>query len=68
MTEDPQYQVVVNGEDQHSLWLAHRDVPDGWSAEGYVGSRQQCLDHIETVWTDMRPRGDRLRAEAGGAQ
>jgi MbtH protein len=49
------YQVVINDEEQYSIWLAGRDLPAGWHAEGTAGSRQECLDHIETVWTDMRP-------------
>lgn len=49
------YQVVLNDEEQYSIWLAGRDLPAGWRAEGTVGSRQECLDHIDKVWTDMRP-------------
>lgn len=49
------YQVVINDEEQYSIWLAGRDLPAGWRAEGTVGSRQECLDHIDKVWTDMRP-------------
>ncbi|WP_432924951.1 amino acid adenylation domain-containing protein [Microbispora sp. CA-135349] len=58
--ETPQ-QVVVNGEEQYSLWPADRRPPDGWRAAGSAGTRQECLDHIEAVWTDMRPRSVRLR-------
>ncbi|ETK37330.1 MbtH family NRPS accessory protein [Microbispora corallina] len=50
------YRVVVNDEDQYSLWPADRPVPDGWRPEGFDGTREQCLGHIEEVWTDMRPR------------
>jgi MbtH protein len=49
------YQVVINDEEQYSIWLAGRDLPAGWRAEGTAGSRQECLEHIEKVWTDMRP-------------
>lgn len=49
------YKVVVNHEEQYSIWLADRPIPDGWRAEGTEGSRDECLDHIERVWTDMRP-------------
>lgn len=55
------YRVVVNDEEQYSIWPAHRDLPDGWHAEGTSGSRQECLDHIETVWVDMRPLSLRRR-------
>jgi amino acid adenylation domain-containing protein len=55
------WQVVVNHEEQYSIWPAHRPPPAGWRAEGPGLSRDQCLDHIAAVWTDMRPRG--LRGE-----
>lgn len=47
--------VVVNHEEQYSLWPADRDVPAGWSRTGYAGTREECLAHIEEIWTDMRP-------------
>ena len=53
MTE---YMVVVNDEEQYSIWPATRELPLGWYREGRSGSREECLAHIETVWTDMRPR------------
>jgi MbtH protein len=49
------FQVVVNDEGQHSIWPAGRDRPDGWRAEGFTGPRDACLEHIEAVWTDLRP-------------
>lgn len=59
-----EFVVVVNGEEQWSIWPAHRPVPAGWAEEGTVGTRAACLDHIEECWTDIRPRGVR---EAAGA-
>ncbi|MET7395819.1 MbtH family NRPS accessory protein [Dactylosporangium sp. NPDC005572] len=56
-----QYLVVVNHEEQYSIWAADRDLPPGWRAEGTAGSRDECLDHIERVWTDMRPLSLRQR-------
>jgi MbtH protein len=47
--------VVVNHEEQYSIWPAARELPLGWRAEGKQGSREECLAHIEEVWTDMRP-------------
>ncbi|MEU1227513.1 MULTISPECIES: MbtH family protein [unclassified Streptomyces] len=47
--------VVRNHELQYSLWPADRELPAGWEPEGFSGERQECLDHIEQVWTDMRP-------------
>lgn len=55
MAEDPRYQVVLNDEEQYSIWPEGREPPLGWRAEGKVGSKEECLAHIETVWTDMRP-------------
>ncbi|MFG2225135.1 MbtH family protein [Streptomyces sp. NPDC048644] len=49
------FRVVVNGEEQYSIWPAGREMPDGWFDEGTSGSREECLEHVERVWTDMRP-------------
>ncbi|MEV5954559.1 MbtH family NRPS accessory protein [Streptomyces sp. NPDC051987] len=49
------YRVVVNGEEQYSIWPEGRDLPDGWFDEGTSGTKEECLDHVERVWTDMRP-------------
>ncbi|GIH28762.1 MbtH protein [Acrocarpospora phusangensis] len=54
-----QYVVVRNGEEQYSIWWADRDLPAGWLAAGHTGTREECLAHIEEVWTDMRPRSVR---------
>jgi MbtH protein len=55
------YLVVLNDEEQYSIWPADRPLPDGWQRDGTEGSKQQCLAHIDEVWTDMRPRSLRLR-------
>jgi MbtH protein len=49
------YVVVLNDEEQYSIWLAGRDLPPGWRTAGVRGGRADCLAHIEQVWTDMRP-------------
>lgn len=49
------YLVVVNHEEQYSVWLADRPIPKGWRAEGTKGPMQTCLEHIDRAWTDMRP-------------
>jgi MbtH protein len=49
------YLVVVNQEEQYSVWLDGRELPAGWRAEGKSGRRSECLAHIDQVWTDMRP-------------
>ncbi|NRQ32608.1 MbtH family NRPS accessory protein [Nonomuraea sp. NN258] len=48
--------VVVNDEEQYSIWAAGGPLPAGWHATGFRGSRESCLAHIDEVWTDMRPR------------
>ncbi|SEF04496.1 MbtH protein [Streptomyces sp. 3213] len=53
------YVVVVNHEEQHSIWFAGRALPAGWTATAVQGTRQECLDHIEQVWTDLTPRSVR---------
>ena len=55
MTDESRYRVVVNGEEQYSIWPADEDPPAGWRIEGTEGSRSECLDHIDAVWTDLRP-------------
>ena len=57
--ENANYLVVVNGEEQYSIWPDGRDLPDGWLPVGAPRSRAACLDHIERVWTDMRPKSVR---------
>ncbi|HLL83453.1 MAG TPA: MbtH family protein [Longimicrobium sp.] len=60
------YQVVVNHEEQYSIWPADRDLPLGWTAAGKQGPKDECLAYIEEVWTDMRPLSLRKKmAEAG---
>lgn len=57
------YKVVVNDEEQYSIWRADREIPPGWSEVGKTGLRQECLDYIEEVWTDMRPLSLRKKME-----
>ncbi|MEV0266902.1 MbtH family protein [Streptomyces sp. NPDC050617] len=47
--------VVVNDQEQHSIWPAARELPDGWRDLGGPQTREACLDHIEQIWTDIRP-------------
>ncbi|MBL6279719.1 MbtH family NRPS accessory protein [Micromonospora fiedleri] len=54
--DDAEYVVVSNDEEQFSLWLTGRSLPNGWREAGKRGSREECLAYIEQVWTDMRPR------------
>ncbi|MEU7986412.1 MbtH family protein [Streptosporangium canum] len=56
--DDPEgvYTVLVNDEGQHSLWPDFAEVPAGWAVVHGPGARQECLEHIEANWTDMRPK------------
>jgi MbtH protein len=60
------YLVVINDEEQYSVWLADRELPPGWRAEGKSGTKDECLAHIAEVWTDMRPRSLRNRLASDG--
>ncbi len=53
--EQELYLVVVNAEEQYSIWRAGHDLPDGWTSVGEPQARQDCLAFIEETWTDMRP-------------
>jgi MbtH protein len=55
------YQVVVNQEQQYSIWPASREIPLGWQLAGKQGTKAECLAYIEEVWTDMRPLSLRKR-------
>ena len=57
------YQVVLNHEEQYSIWPADRDIPEGWRAEGKTGPKAECLSYIDEVWTDMRPLSLRKHME-----
>ncbi|AXB47513.1 MbtH family protein [Amycolatopsis albispora] len=52
---DGTFSVLVNEEQQHSLWPEFADVPAGWTVAFGPASRQECLDYVETNWTDLRP-------------
>jgi MbtH protein len=60
------YKVVVNHEEQYSIWPADRENPLGWREVGKQGLKQECLDHIKEIWTDMRPPSLRKQMEATG--
>jgi MbtH protein len=57
------YKVVINHEEQYSIWPQYRENPLGWRDEGKVGPKAECLEHIERVWTDMRPLSLRKHLE-----
>ena len=56
------FTVVVNHEEQYSIWPAGQTIPNGWRSLGQVGSKEVCLAYINQVWTDMRPLSLRQHA------
>jgi MbtH protein len=61
------YKVVVNHEEQYSIWPAHRDNPLGWRDAGKSGLKTECLEYITEVWTDMRPLSLRQQMDQAAA-
>jgi MbtH protein len=59
------YRVVVNIEEQYSIWPAERDIPSGWRDAGKAGNKEECLSFIADIWTDMRPLTLRNAMEQG---
>ena len=57
------YTVVVNHEEQYSIWPADRELPLGWKDAGKSGPKAECLAYIKEVWTDMRPLSLRKKME-----
>jgi MbtH protein len=53
--ESQDFDVVVNVEEQYSIWPSGRELPAGWRRAGFRGSKSDCLSHIDTVWTDITP-------------
>jgi len=62
-SDDTVYKVVMNHEEQYSIWPASRENPLGWQDAGRSGSKEECLAYIKEVWTDMRPLSLRKRLE-----
>ena len=57
------YKVVVNHEEQYSIWPANKELPLGWKETGKQGIKDECLAYIKDVWTDMRPLSLRKKME-----
>src|SRR5687768_6089471 len=62
--QDASYVVVANHEEQFSIWPSDRPVPDGWREVGKKGTKNECLEHISAVWSDISPLSLRRRMEA----
>jgi MbtH protein len=59
------YKVVINHEEQYSIWPADRENPPGWRDVGKQGPGQECLDYIKEVWIEMRPLSLRKQMNSG---
>lgn len=62
--ETQMYKVVVNHEEQYSIWPTSRENPPGWRDAGKSGLKSECLDYVKDVWTDMRPLSLRKAMDA----
>ena len=60
------YTVVINHEEQYSIWPTHLEIPAGWCDTGVSGPKSECLEFIDKVWTDMRPLSVRNHEGNGG--
>ena len=58
------YKVVVNHEEQYSIWPAEKKNPPGWTDTSKTGSMAECLAYIKEVWTDMRPLSLRRKMDS----
>ena len=63
--DDTIYKVVVNHEEQYSIWPADREIPAGWRDAGKSGPKAECLAWVKEVWTDMRPLSLRQAMDGG---
>jgi MbtH protein len=61
------YKVVVNHEEQYSIWPAQLEIPLGWKEAGKSGLKAECLEYVKTVWTDMRPLSLRKKMAGEGS-
>ncbi|MDE1476891.1 MbtH family NRPS accessory protein [Xenorhabdus bovienii] len=55
MDNPPTFKVVMNHEEQYSIWPSHLPLPNKWEETGVVDNKENCLAYIDRVWTDMRP-------------
>lgn len=59
------FTVVVNDEEQYSIWPSHKPMPRGWRSAGKEAGKAECLRYIDEVWSDMRPRSLRRKMDMG---
>ena len=63
-TQETNYRVVISDEERYSIWPEYKEIPWGWRADTKSGTKQECLDYIKEVWTDMRPLSLRKKMAA----
>lgn len=63
--DEPVFVVVINDEEQFSIWPDDQEPPGGWHRAGFAGTRDSCLAHIESTWTDITPRSARIQPSGG---
>jgi MbtH protein len=64
---DALYAVVVNHEGQHAIWPVNRTLPNGWTATGWTGSREECLAYLQVVGSDSPAPGVRVKLSPGSS-
>lgn len=62
-SDEAAFHVVMNHEEQYSIWPADRELPAGWRLAGKTGIKRECLEYIDRMWTDMRPLSLRKRMD-----
>lgn len=65
--ENTIFEVMINHEEQYSIWPSYKQIPAGWTAVGKQGKKEECLAYIEEHWTDMRPLSLRKAMEQDAA-
>jgi MbtH protein len=59
-SDEARFKVLINHEEQYSLWPADLKVPGGWTETGILGSKSECDEYLKETWTDMRPKSLRI--------
>jgi len=62
--QENRFVVVLNDEQQYSIWPTSKPLPAGWASDDFEGSRAECVAYVDRVWTDMRPLSLRVKMQA----
>ena len=63
---EARFKVLINHEEQYSLWPADLEVPGGWDETGVCAAKDECDKYLEETWTDMRPKSLRIALDGNG--